>query len=278
VEEQINKVGILQGRLLPNSLERLQVFPSKNWEKEFEVAEECGFSIIELLFDIGEYGKNPLISKEGQKQIVHLLETTKLSVPSICADFFQRYGFFKDSKQTKEGNVTMLKKLIEASEIIHYNTILIPFFEETEIKNKKNKKEIIQLLNGFYKILEEYGVNICLETTLPAEQFTMFMEEINHPNVKIYYDLGNSIPLNYNAAEDIRCLSKWIGGIHIKDRNSKGENVFLGTGLVNFKKCFQVLKEINYNGNYILETAMGDNPVEVAKKHLRFVREFLNET
>ena len=127
-------------------------------------------------------------------------------------------------------------------------------------------------------MLEEYSINLCLETTLPASELTVLMGEIQYPNIKIYYDLGNSIPLKYNAAEDIRRLSKWIGGIHVKDRDSSGENVILGTGLVDFKECFQALKEINYEGTYILETTMGDNPVETAKGHLAFVKKYLDLT
>jgi len=272
----MNKIGILQGRLLPKSRERLQVFPSETWGKEFEAAKECGFSTIELLFDIEDYDKNPLIHKEGQEKIVDLAARTGLAISSVCADFFRRYGLFRNSQQVKEGNISILKKLIESCRLIQCKTILIPFFDETEIKNREDKQEIIRALNIYYEMLEEYSVSLCLETTLPAFELTMLMQEINHPNIKIYYDLGNSVPLKYNAAEDIHQLSEWIGGIHVKDRNSSGENVMLGRGLVDFKGCFQTLKEINYEGAYILETSMGDNPVEMAKYHLGFVKEFLD--
>ncbi len=115
--EQMNKIGILQGRLLPKSLERLQVFPSETWEKEFEVARECQFSAIELLFDIAEHQINPLIHKEGQKIIIKLAAETGLFISSICADFFQRYGLFRDSPQVKEGNISILEEVIESCQI-----------------------------------------------------------------------------------------------------------------------------------------------------------------
>jgi len=274
----MDKIGILQGRLLPKSKERLQVFPTETWWKEFGVAKECGFSTIELLFDIEDYPKNPLLHKEGQEKIIQLAETTELPISSVCADFFQRYGFLQKNKQVNEGNISMLKKLIESCRVIQCQTILIPFFAETQVNSREDKQEITRIFIDFYKMLEEYDVNLCLETTLPASELAMLMEEINNPNIKIYYDLGNSVSLKYNAAEDIRKISKWIGGIHIKDRNSSGENVILGRGLVDFKECFQALKEINYEGTYILETAMGENPVETAKYHLGFVKELLDFT
>ncbi len=271
----MNKIGILQGRLLPSDVRRLQVFPAETWEKEFGVAQDCGFSVIELLLDIENYAENPLMRKEGQERIVRLSAESGLLIDSVCADFFKKYGFFGNGPQVRESNATILKKLIKACGAIHCPKILLPFFEETEIKTEKDKQEIVRSLSGFYGLLRDYGVTLCLETTLPAPELVNLLTEINHPNIKIYYDLGNSIPLKYDAADDIRALSQWLGGIHVKDRNSSGDNVILGTGMVDFRECFQALQEIHYQGTYILETAMGDDPIATAKCHLGFVNELL---
>lgn len=276
VKEKMNRIGILQGRLLPKSLDRLQVFPSETWEKEFEVARECGFSTFELLFDVEDHAKNPLMYREGLEKIAQLSKEAGLPVSSICADFFQRYGFFGNSCEAREGNVATLERLIEPCGVIGGKMILIPFFEATEIKSSEDKKEVIEVMQAVSEKLERYGINLGLETTLPAAELTKLMEDIGHPNIKIYYDLGNSISLGYDAAEEIRQLLQWIGGVHIKDQNADGVNVVLGTGLVDFEGCFQALEDINYHGAYILETTMGDNPVETAKYHLSFVQELLD--
>ena len=44
-------IGIMQGRLLPDSLDSLQVFPISYWKKEFLVSSESGFDCFELLYD-----------------------------------------------------------------------------------------------------------------------------------------------------------------------------------------------------------------------------------
>lgn len=269
----MNKIGILQGRLLPKDVSRLQVFPAETWEKEFRVAQDCGFSAIELLLDIENYAENPLMNKEGQERIVRLSAESGLLIDSVCADFFKKYGFFGDGPQVREGNATILRKLIKACGAIHCSKILLPFFEETEIRTEKDKQEIVRSLSGFDGLLRNYGVTLCLETTLPAPELVNLLTEINHPDIKIYYDLGNSIPLKYDAADDIRKLSRWLGGIHVKDCNSSGDNVILGTGMVDFKECFQALKEIHYQSTFILETTMGDDPIATAKYHLGFVNE-----
>jgi sugar phosphate isomerase/epimerase len=196
-------------------------------------------------------------------------------VSSVCADFFKKYGFFQNSQQVKESNIFVLRKLIEACGSIGCRVLLIPFFEETEIRNEKDKEDVIRTLDLMDKLLEKYGVDICLETTLCSDEIAEFMEKIDRPHVKVYYDIGNGAYFKYNPSEEILRLSKWIGGVHIKDRNKEGRNVMLGTGLVDFPACFKSLKKVRYKGNYILETTMCDNPIEAAKKNLEFVKTLL---
>ena len=63
------KLGIMQGRLLPKVDERYQCFPAFNWQKEFYLAKKLGLKTIELIFDDFYPHLNPLISKEGLKEL-----------------------------------------------------------------------------------------------------------------------------------------------------------------------------------------------------------------
>jgi L-ribulose-5-phosphate 3-epimerase len=271
----MNKIGIIQGRLLPKDIKQFQLFPSETWEQEFEISKSCGFSTIELIFGLDDYRNNPLMDKKGRNKIARLSESLSLPVSSICAHFFKVYGFFRDCPQIENGNISILKELIESCEQARCQKILIPFLEETVIKNEQDKEDIFKFTDSVYKLLEGYEVTLCFETSLPWTEMLALMKKINHPNIRIYYDIGNSAYFKYNPAEEIRRLSGWIRGVHIKDRNESGNNVILGTGLVDFAACFQALKEINYKGSYILETVMGSDPIETAKMHLEFVKAFI---
>ena len=65
--------------------------------------------------------------------------------------------------------------------------------------------------------------------------------------------------------------------MHIKDKNEKGENVLLGTGLVNFNDVFRALKKINYQGPFTFETTRGRDPIRTAKFHMQLVEFFHGE-
>ena len=106
-------IGILQGRLSPSLDGRFQFFP-KDWEKEFLIAKDMGFTAVEWLFDWPDFENNPIISGEGRKKIKAASQQSALPVSSICADYYMKYRFLgRDS----EKSVDILKQLIQAAEI-----------------------------------------------------------------------------------------------------------------------------------------------------------------
>ena len=83
--------------------------------------------------------------------------------------------------------------------------------------------------------------------------------------------------MNRNLYEDVLSFGKHIGHIHIKDKNNEKKNVKLGNGIVDFKKFFNCLKKINYNGNITLETPREKNFIQSAKNNYKFVKKFITE-
>ena len=68
--------------------------------------------------------------------------------------------------------------------------------------------------------------------------------------------------------------------MHIKDRPVGGSTVPLGKGDANFLLIFQMLREYNYNGNFILQTARAedDDHLGVLLKYQNTVLEFAKNT
>lgn len=56
-----NKLGVMQGRLLPKFQGRYQAHPKGFWQKEFEIAKEIGLDCIEFILDFNDAEDNPLI-------------------------------------------------------------------------------------------------------------------------------------------------------------------------------------------------------------------------
>ena len=60
-----NKIGIMQGRLLPKYQNRYQAHPIGYWKKEFLIASELGLDSIEFILDYNDSEKNPLKPMKG---------------------------------------------------------------------------------------------------------------------------------------------------------------------------------------------------------------------
>ena len=46
-----NNIGIMQGRLSPPIDDKIQAYPAKTWQREFEIAKEIGYSAIEWIVE-----------------------------------------------------------------------------------------------------------------------------------------------------------------------------------------------------------------------------------
>ena len=57
----------MQGRLSSRKDNRIQSFPTKYWEKEFEIASDIGFDSIEWVIDDDGIDDNPISSKKSKK-------------------------------------------------------------------------------------------------------------------------------------------------------------------------------------------------------------------
>jgi len=125
-------------------------------------------------------------------------------------------------------------------------------------------------------IAEENQVFLTLETDLSPESFKKLVLDFDHPNIKINYDIGNSISNGFNPELELTILKKHIFNIHIKDRIFQGNTVTLGKGDVNFDVFFRTLAKINYEKDLIIQGAREDleytrvDPVKTCKKYLIF--------
>lgn len=273
-----NKIGIMQGRLSPIQDGRIQDFPKDNWRKEFYLAKDCGFDLIEWVFDYDDSKANPLLTHEGVKKIRDLSKATGIRVKSVCANYFMENPFWCGRPYNKRESFEILRLLLHQCQKLCVEYVVIPMLEKAEINDCVDDKGIKQALEKSATYSKEHDILINIETSLDAIQLKRFLESLENPFIKINYDIGNSTGMGRNVSAEIEILSPWIEGIHVKDKTRSGESKPLGEGETDFIKVFEILNQKSYTGIYILETPRGENPVDSAKKNLRYVKEHLNKT
>lgn len=269
------KIGIMQGRLHPVDPQRYQLFPKKNWKIEFSIAQKLGFNSFEWLIDVSDYKHNPLLQDNLLPDITRNSKKYNILLQSVCADYFKIYGFINISPPSVNENLLLLNILIRNCSKIGIRNIVIPFLENNKITGIKDMMMIKKIFSPIYPFLKKEQITLCLETELNSSDNIHFMKIMESPNIRLQYDTGNAAGLGHLILEEITKLKDIIGGIHIKDKDSSGNNVTLGSGMAHIKETLILLKKLCLCDNYILETTMGNNPVESAKYNLRFAQKYL---
>ena len=112
-------------------------------------------------------------------------------------------------------------------------------------------------IDHFVKVLrdvgpkaEKLGIIIGLENYLSAGDNRKIIDRVGSPNVKVYYDVGNSTDKGRDVAEEIRALGKLICEFHAKDGK-----YMLGKGRIDFRKVRRAMDDVGFSGWLQLEAA-----------------------
>ena len=269
----------MQGRLSEPYKNKIQSFPITTWKKEFKLASNCGFEVIEWIFD--ELQPNPILTSEGISDIGMLMKKYNIAINSICADYFMTRKLFNESKFELEKNIKILRELIMQASKLEISLIEIPLVDSSSLKTSKNKIEIVKNLNEVSSFAEKNNITIVLETDLNPHDFKELLMKFNYPSIMANYDSGNSASLGYNSKDELTILKKWIKNVHVKDRKLHGGTVPLGTGDTNFEQFFLTLSEIDYVGDLIIQGARFPDekipPEDTCKTYEKFVKRYVDK-
>ena len=137
--------------------------------------------------------------------------------------------------------------------------------EEKDPNFAKMLRRLTETADVFKAAKIELGLETGQET---APVLVQLLQKLKRRNVGVNFDPANMIL--YDKGDPIaalRVLGPWIRQVHIKDaRRTKvpgtwGEEVAAGTGEVNWRAFFATLRELNYNGDFVIEREAGSQRV-----------------
>jgi len=261
-------LGIMQGRLTnaPKG-EDLDWFPFNSWRSEFSLARDLNFSNVEFVIDRKKSKKNPIWSQSGRELIIDAFNVNNITPLACC------FNFVIDYPVVDKENIDDCVKAIKHSSFVGFRYAIIPLFEASDAENC-NIANLVNSLNTLISAAKNCDMQLLLETNLSGRKTLNLISQLEG-EVGVVYDIGNATQCGHDIEDDLHVLSTLIKHIHIKDKDSNGENVGLGFGNVLFEKFFKKLKEINYKGSYTLETSRGFDAIERARSNMRFVDRFL---
>jgi hexulose-6-phosphate isomerase len=270
-----NEIGIMQGRLSPRIDGKIQAYPASTWQKEFEIAQEIGYTAIEWIVE-KPVEINALMTDSGKAEIKKVIASTGVRIDYVCADIFMQQPLVRMMEETKSQNKEFLSSILKNAKEVGAIGVEIPFVDNSSIKNETEKQEFIDVMQDAFRLAKEIDLKISLETDLPPIDFKVLLENIGLDYVQANYDIGNSASLGFDPKEELEAYGLKILNVHVKDRKLGSTTVPLGTGNANLDYVFQKLQEIGYSGGLTMQAARGENDIETAKEQLKYVRTLLN--
>lgn len=272
--KDLNKrIGFMQGRLSPQVNGMIQAFPHRTWKEEFKLAKSIGIELMEWTIDQDKIDKNPILNIKGREEIFRLKNQFNVEIISLTGDCFMQKPFWKSKSKEKQKLYSQFIKVCKACEKLKIELIIIPLVDNGAIENTRQEDEIIGFFNDNSQLLKELKIKIAFESDFEAKKLYRFVSKFNSSDFGINYDTGNSAALGYDPILELNTYGDLILNVHIKDRILGGTTVPLSTGNTNFESIFMKLNNINYCGNYILQTARTED-----RKHTELIKEYMQFT
>tara|TARA_A100000164_G_C21748477_1_gene695816 strand:- start:20 stop:868 length:849 start_codon:yes stop_codon:yes gene_type:complete len=263
-----SKIGFMQGRLSPIIDSKIQIFPKNFWREEYVKSDYVKIKKIEWTLDYETFNYNPILSKKGRAEIFSLNKEHSITVPSLTCDYLMQKPFWKmissEVNQVKKNFLNIIDACIE----LNIKIIVVPLVDNGSIENKNEEINLIKYFDEIKNILTENNIKIAFESDYPPNKLGEFINKFDE-KIGINFDMGNSASLGFDPENELDILAPKIMNVHVKDRKFKGGTVPLGEGNCDFNTVFSNLRKIQYDGNYILQTARSKNG-----KHVELISQY----
>jgi L-ribulose-5-phosphate 3-epimerase len=249
----INRLGVMQGRLVEPSPGKIQEFPKKNWESEFPILRNLGIHLLEWTIDWQGIDDNPILSESEIPKILKLQIENELVIPSATLDCFMQFPCWHDD--FSESSFLRYKILLENGRTLGLKYLVLPLVDASSINSDYKLESLFDFCKRITPHLISAEVQIIFESDYSSLDLLDFISKFDSRHFGVNYDIGNSASLGYSPKNEIENYGDWIKNVHVKDRVLGGSTVPLGEGSADFETVFGTLASINYAGNFILQTA-----------------------
>ncbi len=245
----------------------LWCMPSKEPDEFFSLAKECGYDGVEV--SIGE-NNTPIKITATEKELYDFrLKAESYGMPlySLTCEQGWTYSISAEDKEVRKKAENMIIKQLEAASILGCDTILVL---AGMVQSIKPGGEIVRYDIAYDRALEsmcklseyaeKYNVNLGIENVgskllLSPLEMRDFIDKVNSPKVKSYFDVGNVIR---NGFPDhwIDILGDRIAKVHFKDcviDNGALKNKYLLEGSIDYKAVMNSFRNIGYDDWVTLE-------------------------
>jgi D-psicose/D-tagatose/L-ribulose 3-epimerase len=225
---------------------------------------EWGFDGVELFLSTDEPANLPWV-----RDTLDRLELER----TMCSVLPRDANLVSADAASRARGVDALKKYVDRAAELGAKLICGPLYASLGVMTgtRRTEKEWNWAVKGLRTAAaraEKRGICLCVEPLNRFETYFLntledaarLVHDVGAPNVKIHFDTFHSNIEERHPAEALRAIAKDLGHFHISE-NDRG---IPGTGHVDWKGVFKVLKEIGYNDWVTIESFAQPEPALAA--------------
>ena len=230
---------------------------------KFKLVKDLGFDGIEF--------NTP--TELNKSEIIKAKEKTGIELPSVInCDHWKKPLSDPDPEIREECILSIAQSLQDVKDFGGDTVLVVPGVVNEKVSYDQAYHTSIDSIRKLIPYVEKTGIQIALENVwnnfiLSPIEAKRFVDEINHPLIGWYFDIGNI--LRYGWPEQwMTVLNRRIMKLHIKEFSRKkmnneglyaGFKVKLTDGDINWPLVMKTVKTINYKGEWIrAEVSGGD--------------------
>jgi len=242
-------------------------------EEKFQRAAGLGFDGIEMIpRDDPRMHGMMVFDEAGRSELIRLCGQYGLLISSLSLATWRQANCLTTDHDAWQAGKQHLIEAMAAANLLDCDGILLPHFGEMEPQLDDPRLERdCRGLRECAASSENPDLLLCVECTVDLETMLGVVEMCDHPQVGIYFDIGNLRAAGFDPAEQLDVLRDGAKMIHIKEANAE----LLGEGDVDMAAIKQVICDIGWDGWLVLETAPTDDPLAAAKHNLEELRKYL---
>ncbi|MFO8082181.1 MAG: sugar phosphate isomerase/epimerase family protein [Armatimonadota bacterium] len=243
-------------------------------EEKFRRAADLGFDGIELIpKDNPQMHGMMVFEEDGRDELRGLSEEYSLAISSLSLGIYREANCLTTDADEWEAGKEMLRSAIEAATELDCAGILLPHFGpmEPDLDDPRLEPD----LRGIREAIEESGnteLVMAVECTVDLETMQRVIEIADHPQVGIYFDMGNLKNNGFDPVAMIRALgTEGVKMVHAKEAGAQ----LLGDGEVDLQDVADALREIGYDEWIAFETAPTDDPIAAIEHNFEVLRRYI---
>ena len=271
MDKRQNKLGIYE-KALPTYL---------TWEERLSAAKDAGYDFIEISIDeTDDRLKRLEWNKKEKAQLREMILKLEMPILSLCLSGNRRFPIGSESDKIRLRGIKLIKDAIDFALDIGIRVVQLAGYDEyLKPSNEKTQHLFYQSLDECVRYAESRAVMLACETMEnnlmdSIEKAMIYVNRINSPWFKIYPDVGNQTATGQDIRQDYMIGKDNIVAIHLKDtKPGIVRDVGFGDGIVDFVSFFKLLKQINYQGLFVIE--MWTDETDASFKMIKDAREFI---